>query len=520
VALVGALIVLMAGVNFVNLMTARAGRRAVEVGVRKLVGADRRDLVIQFIGEALLYAALAGVIALAAAEAMTPGFNAFLGRHMAFPYALALPVLLGLVLLIGVLAGLYPAMVLSSFRPANVLKGKLVRGSGGAVLRQGLVGFQFAVLIGLVVATAVIWRQTVFATRESLRLNSDQMLMISAPCFPDALRQEIAVLPGVAGVACSADAPLSNHLVTDVHLPGGQLVNIDANNVGFGFFELYGLRPLAGRFFSQAHRGEAMSAAEDRPSRVEAVVINATAARELGYARPADAVGKSFNWMHDKDRSTGQLFQVHPARIIGVVDDFPISSIRSRIEPTAFYVQPDQQTYLNVKLKGRDIPETRKAIETLWSKLGFSGRINAFFLDEVVQARYRDVTQQGQLFGVFAGIAVFIACLGLVGLAAFATERRTKEVGIRKAVGASAFDVLRLFLWQFTVPVLWANLLAWPLAFLAMSRWLQGFAYRIPLTLWPFVLAAAAAVLIAWLTVFAQASRAARARPVTALRYE
>ncbi|HTI67972.1 MAG TPA: ABC transporter permease [Caulobacteraceae bacterium] len=519
VALVGGLIVLMAAVNFVNLMTARAGRRAVEVGVRKLVGADRSDLIVQFIGEALLYAALAGIIALAGAEALMPGFNAFLGRHMAFPYALVLPVLSGMVVLIGVLAGAYPAMVLSGFRPAGVLKGELVRGAGGAVLRQGLVALQFAVLIGLVVATVVIWRQTVFATRESLRLNSDQMLMIYAPCVPDALEHEIAALPGVSGVACSQDAPLSNHLVTDVRLPGGRLVNIDADNVGFGFFELYGLKPLAGRFFSQAHGGDAMSAAEDRPSRVEAVVVNQTAARELGYANPADAVGKSFPWTHNTT-SSGQLFQAHPARIIGVVDDFPISSIRSRIEPTAFYVEPDQQTYINVKLKGRAIPETSKALGGVWRKLGFPGRINAFFLDQIVHDRYRDISQQGQLFGVFAGIAIFIACLGLVGLAAFATERRTKEVGIRKAVGASAFDVLKLFLWQFTVPVLWANLVAWPLAFLAMSRWLQGFAYSIPLTVWPFALAAAAAVLIAWLTVLAQASRAARARPVTALRYE
>jgi putative ABC transport system permease protein len=410
-------------------------------------------------------------------------------------------------------------MVLSSFRPAGVLKGQLVRSTGGALLRQGLVGLQFAVLIGLVVSTVVIWRQTVFATRESLRLDSDQMLMVYAPCGPNALKQEIAALPGVAGVACSSDAPLNHHMVTDVRLPGGRIVDVDANDVGFGFFELYGLKPLAGRFFAEAHGGDAISAADDRPDRDEAVVVNQTAARDLGYARPADAVGKSFPWMHDKDTS-GRMFKLHPARIIGVVDDFPIASIRSRIQPTAFYVQPDRQTYINVKLKGRDIPQTTKAIEALWPKHGFPGRITAFFLDQVVQSRYRDITQESQLFGIFAGIAVLIACLGLVGLAAFATERRTKEVGIRKAVGASALDVLKLFLWQFTVPVLWANLVAWPLAFLAMSRWLQGFAYRIPLTVWPFALAAAAAVLIAWLTVLAQASRAARARPVSALRYE
>jgi putative ABC transport system permease protein len=241
--------------------------------------------------------------------------------------------------------------------------------------------------------------------------------------------------------------------------------------------------------------------------------------RALGFARPSDAVGASFPRTHVKTMD-GVFFQVHPARIIGVVEDFPLNSIRERIEPTAFYVQPDQAQFINVKLRGHDIPETMKALDVLWRESGHPGQLGRFFFDQVVQERYRDVTQQGQLFAIFAGIAIFIACLGLVGLAAFATERRTKEVGVRKAMGACAFDVLKLFLWQFTVPVLWANLIAWPLAFLAMSRWLQGFAYRIPLTVWPFALAAAAAVLIAWLTVLAQASRAARARPVTALRYE
>ena len=519
VTAVGVLIVLMAAINFVNLMTARAGRRAVEVGVRKVAGADRADLIVQFIGEALIYAAVGALIAFILTEALLPGLNAFLGRRMAFPYSLALPVLVGLVILIGGLAGAYPALVMSSFRPAAVLKGGMVRGSGSAALRQGLVAFQFAVLIGLIVSTAVIWRQTAFATKESLRLDSDQMLLINAPCVPDAFEAEVAALPGVRGAACSWMAPLFNTFAVGAQTAQGRELALYSNAIGFGFFELYGLKPLAGRFFSKAYGGDGISVADDRPDRPEAVVINQTAMQELGFAKPADAIGKSFGWTHIKTRD-GLFFRPHPARIIGVVEDFPMNSIRARIEPTAFYVEPDQQTLINVKLNGHDIPETLKALDRLRRKSGHHGRPNTFFLDRVVQGRYRDVTQQGQLFGIFAGIAIFIACLGLLGLAAFATERRTKEVGIRKAVGASSFDVLRLFLWQFTVPVLWANLVAWPLTFLAMSRWLQGFAYRIPLTVWPFVLAAAAAVLIAWLTVLAQASRAARARPVTALRYE
>ncbi len=519
VTAVGVLIVLMAAINFVNLMTARAGRRAVEVGVRKLTGAQRPDLVVQFIGEALIYAALGALIAFILAEALLPGLNTFLGRRMAFPYGLALPVLLGLVLLIGALAGAYPALVMSSFRPAAVLKGGMVQGSGSAVLRQGLVAFQFAVLIGLIVSSAVIWRQTVFATRESLRLDSDQMLIVAARCVPDAFETEVAALPGVRGAACSMMAPLYNTFAVGARSAQGRDLTLYSNSIGFDFFELYGLKPLAGRFFSKAHGGDSISVADDQPNRPEAVVINQTAMREFGFARPADAVGKSFGWTHIKTLD-GAFFEGHLARIIGVVEDFPMGSIRTRIEPTAFYVEPDQQTYINVKLRGHDVPETMKALDRLWRTTGHPGKVNAFFLDRVVQGRYRDVTQQGQLFGMFAGIAVFIACLGLVGLAAFATERRTKEVGVRKAMGASALDVLKLFLWQFTVPVLWANLIAWPLAFLAMSRWLQGFAYRIPLTLWPFAIAAAAAVVIAWLTVLAQASRAARSRPVTALRYE
>ena len=519
VTAIGALIVVMAAINFVNLMTARSGRRAVEVGVRKLTGAQRPDLVVQFIGEALIYAALGALLAFVLAEALLPGLNAFLGRRMAFPYGLALPVLLGLVLLIGALAGAYPALVMSGFRPAAVLKGGVVQGSGGATLRQALVTFQFAVLIGLIVSTAVIWRQTAFATKESLRLDSDQMLLIAAPCVPDSFEKEVAALPGVNGAACSWMAPLFNTFGVYARSAQGQELSFYSNAIGFNFFELYGLKPLAGRFFSREYGGDSISVADDRPDRPEAVVINQTAMRALGFSKPADAVGKSFTWTHIKTPD-GLFFTLHPARVIGVVEDFPMNSIRARIEPTAFYVQPDQQAYINVKLKGRDIPETMKAIDRVWRATGHPGKANTFFLDRVMQGRYRDVTQQGQLFGIFAGIAIFIACLGLVGLAAFATERRTKEVGIRKAVGASAFDVLKLFLWQFTVPVLWANLAAWPLAFLAMTRWLQGFAYHIPLTVWPFALAATAAVLIAWLTVLAQTSRAARSRPVTALRYE
>lgn len=248
------------------------------------------------------------------------------------------------------------------------------------------------------------------------------------------------------------------------------------------------------------------------------MVVNRTAALALGFATPSAAVGKAFDWT--RGRANGVIFAKHPARIIGVVEDFPMNSIRTRIEPAAFFVEPDLATTISFKVKGRDTPQTLSALKVLWRKFGYSGPVRGAHLDVLMRARYRDITQQGQLFGIFAGVAVFIACLGLLGLAAFATERRTKEVGIRKAMGASSFDVVKLFLWQFTAPVLLANLVAWPVSFALMTYWLHGFAYRIPLTVWPFALATLAAVGIAWCTVFYQSFRVARAKPAHALRYE
>jgi putative ABC transport system permease protein len=515
---VGALILLTASINFVNLMTARAARRATEVGVRKLAGASRSALVVQFIGESIVHVALAALLAMPLVELLLPSLNAFLGRTMAFDYAAGTLAITGLVVVVGALAGSYPALVLSAFRPAAVLKGGVIQGVGSAVVRQGLVTLQFAVLIGLIVATAVIWRQTAFAAKENLRLQSDQMLLINAPCASDTLREEIADLPGVVAAACSMSVPLAMTYPTNARLADGRLPTVYYNAVGFGFFELYGLRPLAGRSFSRAYSADTAPGAGDK-ARAEAVVINQSAVHDLGFASPAAAVGQTFVWAHIKTMD-GVFTPPHPARIIGVVPDFPMGSIRTRIQPSAFYVDPGQLFLISVKLKGHDIPETLHQIDRLWGRLGSGRPISRGFFSQFVQGLYRDVAQQAQLFSVFAAVALLIACIGLFGLAAFAAERRTKEIGIRKVMGAGHLDILGLFLWQFTLPVLWSNLISWPLVFVVMTCWLHGFAYRIDLTVWPFVLAALAALLVAWLTVSAQALRASLNKPVGSLRYE
>jgi putative ABC transport system permease protein len=523
VAAVGTLIVVIAAINFVTLMTARATRRAVEVGVRKAVGARRQDLIAQFMGEALIYVLIAMVFAMALAELTLPHLNAFLQRELRFDY-LGDPRLggsiVGIILLTAALAGLYPSLVLSGFRPASALKGGASQPAGSASVRQILVVGQFAILIGLIVMTGTIYRQTNFALHEALRLDTSQVLQVLGSCR-SAFRQELEAMPGVRSVACGSRAALGGANKSVIFKPGRTMQTINEAQVDVGFFELHGLKPLAGRFFSKGH-GEDMVL--DRPGWTTAtqpsIVINRTAALALGFSNPADAVGKRFSWVRWAQSPPGVIPPDQVSEIVGVTPDYTLGSIRSSIEASLYYVDPVRAGILVAKLDGRRIPETLQAIDRLWKRSGQTGPPNYLFESQGVQALYKDVITQEIALSICAGLAILIACLGLFALAAFVTERRIKEIGVRKAMGASTFDVVRLLLWQFTKPVLWANLIAWPLAFWAMDHWLRGFAYRVDLPPWLFALAAVIAVLIAWATVSTHAWLVARAKPATALRYE
>jgi putative ABC transport system permease protein len=525
IAAVGALIVAIAGINFVTLMTARATRRAVEVGVRKATGATRRDLVLQFMGEALVYVAVAMVMAVVAAELALPSFDAFLGRSLKFDY-LADPSVLGALvaaaLLTALLAGAYPALVLSSFRPAAALKGGLGLSTGSVAVRQGLVIAQFAILIGLIVMTATIYRQTRYVLNDALRIDTDQMIRLGGPCN-SAFDRESRNLPGVKGVACAGGPVLAlGTSETTAFAPDRSVRTIYTATVGPGFFELHGLKPVAGRFFSRS-RGEDVlldrpaAPPELRPS----IVLNESAVRLLGLGGPAAAVGKAVPWERPSlqlppDAKAPDL----PSRVIGVVPDFTLGSLRGAVNPTIFYVEPISSGNLVMKLDRQRIPEALDGLRQLWRRTGHEGPPNVVFESQSIQRLYQDVITQGVCLGICSGLAILIACLGLFALAAFVTERRIKEIGVRKAMGASSADVVRLLLWQFTQPVLWANLVAWPAAFFAMDYWLHGFAYRVGQPAWLFVAAAAAAALIAWATVSFQSWTVARAKPARALRYE
>jgi putative ABC transport system permease protein len=528
IATVGVLIVVVAAINFVTLMTARAGRRAVEVGVRKVAGARRRDLILQFIGEAAIYVAAAGVLALSLAELSLPAVNALLQRKLRLDYLhdpTLIPAVIAALLAVAVLAGAYPAFVLSSFRPAAVLKGGRAVASAGGRLRQVLVVAQFAVLVGLALVATTIARQTLFALNEGLRLDKDQVALIfSNPCS-EAMRDEARRLPGVRAAGCAFDYALDLATSrTQITIGGRKINDVKRVPVDFGFFDVFSIKPVAGRLFDQSRPADG---ALDSLDSYQPVVLNATAARRFGFATPEAAIGTTILWQGiwdpTKQGPVSTIAPTRPSEVIGVVPDFTLGSVRNPIEPTLYAIgrnAPPDSVALAVKLDGRQVPETLAAIDRLWKRLGDGRPILRVFVDQFTMRLYVDTIIQGATVAIAGLIAVTIAALGLFALSAYTTERRTKEIGVRKALGASSGDILRLLLWQFAKPVIWANLIAWPAAWLILRWWLSGFAYRVDIAPWTFVAAGGGALLLALATVFVHALDVARAKPAGALRYE
>ncbi|WP_372786154.1 FtsX-like permease family protein [Phenylobacterium sp.] len=527
IGIIGVLIVVVAAINFVTLMTARASRRATEVGVRKALGAQRKDLVIQFMGEAMIYVAIALVLAVALAELLLPAVSAALQRKIAFNYLSdpqLLAVMIGVTLTTALLAGLYPAFVLSSFRPSSVLKGGPIAASGGGGVRQALVVAQFAVLIALLLSALTIYRQTTFALKDATHTNKDGVVMLFASPCTNALRDAVRAVPGVTGAACSSPAAVALSFSNDMSFANGHKAMLNYAPIDFGFFQVYGIHSVAGRLPNESRPGDDGGRLGDTPP---PIVLNETAVRELGFKSPQDAIGHLVTWHYNPHINMSNLVVVPPARaseVIGVVPDFTFASIRQKVIASFYFVGPKTDMFssvaLNIKLDPAHPAETLKRVDKVWERISHGQPLQQYFADQFLLRLYIDNVIQGGFIAVCALIAVSIACLGLFALSAYTAERRTKEIGIRKAMGAKSSDILRLLLWQFAQPVLWANLLALPLAWLAMDYWLKGFAYHVDLAPWTFAAAAGAGVVIAWSTVFFHALRVARARPVSALRYE
>jgi putative ABC transport system permease protein len=527
VAAIGLLILLVACFNFMNLATARALMRAREIALRKTMGARRAQLVTQFLSEAVLMALLALLVALALGEILLPAFDAFLQRPIAFDYRADWRValfILAIAVAAGLISGSYPALVLSAFRPASVLRANTAGKSGSGRLRSVLVVLQFAVSIALGIGALVVFSQINFARNVDLGLHRDNVLVIGGggritaeghQSFVQALRSN----PGVLALGIANIQPFdTGQSLVNVIVPGHpDVIMLNEINASPDIPAVYGMKLIAGRLLSDARAEDRMYRKEIREEKDilqpdprdegHNVLINESAAGRMGYT-PQQAVGKTV------------LFSGNHINIAGVLADAKYGGAREPVKPTAFEYVSEWPGDVVLRVRGDSIPQTLSFIDKSWRGFAPNVAIQRHFLDDSFDKLYSADERQGTMFGIFVAIAIFIACLGLFGLAAFTAGRRTKEIGIRKVFGAKTRDVVFLLVWQFSIPVLIANVLAWPLAWYFLRGWLEGFAYRISLNPLYFAGVGAAALVIAWVTIFAHAWRVARANPINALRYE
>ena len=526
---VALVVLLIACINFMNLTTARSTQRAKEVGVRKVVGAKRSQLITQFMGESILLTAFAMLLAVALVELILPVFAAFLEKPLSFSLAnpKSFMILLLGTALVGLFAGSYPALYLSKFRPVDVLKGS-ASGTGSALLRKALVVFQFATSIALLIATGVVMAQMEYARNIDLGYDKSRNLITSLPYFSDLwetyepLKAELETHPDILSVVYSSRVPSMQNNDGSGYVPEGVQVSMDTVQaiadikVDYQWFEHYDIEFLAGRPFRQNEMRIGEPTAEN-PVVKAAAVLNVSAARRFGWS-PDEAVGKII-----RQPMSRELDMFIDREIVGVIPDIHFSSLHNAIKATV-YAEPNANysRNLSIKLAAGDHRAAIEHFETVWNRLVPGEPVSWEFLDDRFDALYRAEARQAQMFAVFSAFAIFVATLGLFGLASFTTERRTKEIGIRKVMGASVKDIVWLLTSDFTKLVLFANIIAWPIAYYFMDQWLNRFVYKAPFAEWAwlFVASAMAALAVAWLTIALQASRAATARPVLALRYE
>ncbi|MFC1732167.1 FtsX-like permease family protein, partial [candidate division KSB1 bacterium] len=501
-------ILVIACINFMNLSTARSLRRSREVGLRKVLGAVRAQLIRQFLGESILMTCIALLIALGLVILFLPLFNDLTSAQLSFS-ELNNPVFIGGVLLVtlatGIIAGSYPALFLSSFKPTSVFRSGITRGSFGNLLRKILVVLQFAISIVLIIGTGIVFEQTGFMKEKGLGFDKENIIVTrlrgeAMRNQHESFRNELLQHPGVTSVTLSNGTPGSNDQDVFAYQaedqPEGEGVSLQTLSVDYDYISTYNHDIIAGRNFSRDFPSDSRSS----------YIVNESAVRLLGWEQP---LGKFLN---QGDDAGGQ--------VIGVVRDFHYFSVRTQIEPIVFRINPASYRYASIKIRETDVPSTLKFIEDTWKKFAQGYPYQSYFLDENFNSLYQNEERMMRVFGYCSFLAVLIACLGLFGLASFAAEQRTKEIGIRKVLGSSVAGIVALFTREFTILVILSNLLAWPAAYYYMNNWLAEFPYRTGLSVTVFIVAALLALLISLLTVGFQAFRAARTDPVKALRYE
>jgi putative ABC transport system permease protein len=506
-SVIGLFILLIACINFVNLTTARATERAKEVGIRKVIGAERFQLAGQFLGESVVLCCIAFVLSVGLCGLALPLFNQLAGKTVSagvYNEPGNILTLLTIALVIGLLAGVYPALVLSSFRPIASLKGRFATSRQGLVLRKGLVIVQFTISISLIIGTVVVYSELDYMRSRDLGFDKDRLLVVDTHNDPhkQMFRQEVSGLPGVQSAAFAGSVPGAGtwSAYSKVENSRGemQVADLGLTYVDFGFLEQYKMRLLAGRFFRRDIPTDTM----------QAMILNEKAVRLFGYPSPAAAVGRRFEQWGKK------------GRIIGVIKDYNFNGLQQEVTPLSICLDFSDCNYLSLKVTGKHLPATIAVLKKKWDQLGTPLPLDYFFLDEAFDEQYKSETRFGNLFVNFAVLAIFISCLGLLGLSSYSTVQRTKEVGVRRVMGASVSGIVGLLSAGFLKLVVLAFVIAVPLSWYLMDKWLRNFAYRIDLSWWIFVESGVAALFIAFLTISYQAIKAAVTSPVKSLRTE
>ncbi|HEX8331993.1 MAG TPA: ABC transporter permease, partial [Segetibacter sp.] len=512
-SIIAAFILIIACVNFMNLSTARSSNRAKEVGVRKVLGSQRINLINQFLTESVLLSLISFVLALGIAFLILPYFNELSSKQLSLSpsaHPVLLPVLITCSIIVGILAGTYPAFYLSSFQPVQVLKGKLAGGSKHSFFRSSLVVFQFAISIGLIIGTIVIYRQLNFIQTKKLGFNKEQVLVVhNAYALGDkakTFKDEVKRFKDVQSASLTGYLPVPSSRNEHPFFPEGQMdsekaVTMQDWSVDHDYIKTLGMELVKGRDFSV-----------DMPTDSTSVIINETAARLFGFDEP---LGKTITSLSDPSDPKSRK----DLKVVGVVKNFHFESLRQNISALCMKLESSRGA-ISFRVNGNNIAANVSAIESLWKKMAPAEPFNYSFLNEDFNSMYRAEQRSGRIFISFAVLAILIACLGLFGLATYSAEQRTREIGIRKVLGATVSNIAGMLSKDFLKLVIIAAVITFPIAWFAMHKWLQDFAFRIDISWWIFIVAGMIAVFIALATVGFHAIKAALSNPIKSLRTE
>ena len=510
---IAAFIIILACINFMNLATARSARRALEVGVRKTLGSSSGKLVKQFMLESFFFTIIAMIISLGLVEAFRIPFGNIAGKKISFNVfenpQITL-VILGLTIVIGLLAGSYPAFYLTKFKPVEVMKGAVINRKNSSWFRNSLVVFQFVISIGLIISTSLVYKQMHHISNMNLGYNRENVVIVpNAWALGNKMKsykQELLRHPDIINGSFTYCIPSKAFNSTVTKAEGNLEVDhqIFTNRCDYDFIETMGMEIVAGRNYSR-----------DMASDSTAVIVNESAVKMFGWSDndPSQALGKFVEMMH------GKLGNRMRYNVIGVVKDFNFETLKSEVRPMAIFLF-ERAHYLTFKLKSNDLPLTLSKMEKSWQNITLDAPFEYFFLDQSFNELYQSEQKLGQIFSIFTSMAISIACLGLFGLAAFTAEQRTKEIGIRKVMGASSVYLVAMLNKQFVKLVAIALIISTPLSWYFMRSWLSNFAYKTEIGIWPFIMAAVLAFVITILTVGYQSFKAAHANPVNSLKSE